>query len=321
MMINPSDCGTLAAKNIQKTSLQNGKNAKVRSMPQIDDRMSLEDARSLMASVSYVGTRLRRQRIFSGIHPEEPGAISRLANDLRYPELQSHVSNIQRIIKSYTAIFSRDVAWRQEVHDIVENHSQKNIKRRIFLHYRLSQLRWSKSAKIRHAETLIKYSLAMEYAKQGRNIPLPVASSVQKQPAPVAGQSEPTYKNNPDANKYLILILKKGAARKWLKKFWLFGIGLGVYTLYRYQWNFSQAEFWLLVELLAFAVVSMFVWGDTNTLTESEYYRIEGSTDAHGEHRCAWCGGRGIWRKSEYKSNDMYCHCSKCRRLLWTESK
>lgn len=49
------------------------------------------------------------------------------------------------------------------------------------------------------------------------------------------------------------------------------------------------------------------------------YYEIEGSRDAQGNHRCIKCGGRGIWRKGQYKSDDVYCYCSKCQFGLWKE--
>lgn len=56
-------------------------------------------------------------------------------------------------------------------------------------------------------------------------------------------------------------------------------------------------------------------WLRSSTL----YYEIEGSRDAQGKHRCIKCGGRGIWRKGQYKSNDVYCYCSKCQFGLWKE--
>lgn len=54
-------------------------------------------------------------------------------------------------------------------------------------------------------------------------------------------------------------------------------------------------------------------------LVENEYYSLSDSRDKNGEHRCIFCGGRGIYRKGEYASNVVYAGCSKCKSPLFTE--
>lgn len=51
----------------------------------------------------------------------------------------------------------------------------------------------------------------------------------------------------------------------------------------------------------------------------SDYYSLPHSRDASGGHRCIWCGGRGIWRKGQYKSNATFANCSSCKTLLFNE--
>ena len=80
----------------------------------------------------------------------------------------------------------------------------------------------------------------------------------------------------------------------------------------------------LLYYWLAELVGGAFVWmatgpGRATWLSRDAYYTISGSTDAKGEHRCIWCGARGIWRQGEYQGNSTYCRCSKCRQNLWVE--
>jgi len=54
-------------------------------------------------------------------------------------------------------------------------------------------------------------------------------------------------------------------------------------------------------------------------LVMKEYYSIGGSIDQNGEHRCIFCGNRGIFRKGEYASETTYAACSKCKSPLFIE--
>ena len=51
---------------------------------------------------------------------------------------------------------------------------------------------------------------------------------------------------------------------------------------------------------------------------EGDYYTVPGSKDINGEHRCIWCGHRGIYRHGEYRTNNEHAACSKCKTSLWT---
>jgi hypothetical protein len=65
--------------------------------------------------------------------------------------------------------------------------------------------------------------------------------------------------------------------------------------------------------VLALCLFPLFFLVDANRwLRKSEYYEIPGSSTPRGEHRCIFCGGRGIYRKGQYKSNAKFASCSKC---------
>ncbi len=275
-----------------------------------NDRMSLEDARAFVAAMRIISVGIRRQKRKAGAYPSASTALDIIANDQKNPDyINYHISNAKDILKRYVEIFSKDNSWRQEVHDIIENTSKGRLKYLIFWHYKISHLHWKKDAKIRHAEEAIKYITALNYASKWKNIEVHKA------------EEKAQMKRDPDSDLKFILMLNKTFASNRMKKVLLFGIVVMVYTLYRNNWDFSEAEFWLVVEAFFIFYAYLHIYGSAATITESEYYEITGSTDSEGNHRCAWCGGRGIWRKSEYKSNEVECHCSKCRRLLWTESK
>lgn len=73
-------------------------------------------------------------------------------------------------------------------------------------------------------------------------------------------------------------------------------------------------EAWVIVLLLSSLVFFPFL-----SRGESEYYALPFSRDAQGNHRCVFCGNRGIYRHGEYKSDTKYADCSKCGKNLWTE--
>ena len=100
-------------------------------------------------------------------------------------------------------------------------------------------------------------------------------------------------------------------------------IAFSVIGYYACQPNFIGEK----TTFIAVSVITVIIlWGfypfQTGWLHGSTlYYKIDGSTDAQGNHRCIRCGNRGIWRSGQYKSNDVHCYCSQCRFSLWKERK
>lgn len=53
-------------------------------------------------------------------------------------------------------------------------------------------------------------------------------------------------------------------------------------------------------------------------LTQHEYAALPGAVGSHG-HQCVFCGGRGIYRHTPYKTNTTLADCSRCKNELWSE--
>lgn len=64
-------------------------------------------------------------------------------------------------------------------------------------------------------------------------------------------------------------------------------------------------------------VLSATFMGRNRWLTQEEYYSITGSRNHNGEHRCIFCGNKGIYRQGEYAGNTKYAQCSKCQEPLF----
>ena len=99
------------------------------------------------------------------------------------------------------------------------------------------------------------------------------------------------------------------------EKLKLFGIGFVVFLVLSTILILINLDF--LVVILGFAGVSMLVtfYGRS----ESSYYELPYSRDDDGNHRCVFCGNRGIYRHGEYRSYTKYADCSKCKTNLWKE--
>lgn len=70
--------------------------------------------------------------------------------------------------------------------------------------------------------------------------------------------------------------------------------------------------------LLAFFVCMSIIW-IAHRVSQKNYYALPHARDEDGEHRCIFCGGRGIYRKGVYKSSTVHSNCSKCQKRLFTD--
>jgi len=95
-------------------------------------------------------------------------------------------------------------------------------------------------------------------------------------------------------------------------------------------WVFVSAgivAFLVLAALGAFAVgipVFLFFWafGAIATsgparITDAEYRALPGTADSNGKHRCAYCGHKGIYRHTPYRTSTTLNDCSKCGKNLF----
>lgn len=55
----------------------------------------------------------------------------------------------------------------------------------------------------------------------------------------------------------------------------------------------------------------------TKNVTSEYYYSLPGSKNLHGEHTCIFCGNRGIYKSTIYKTNITVNACSKCKKPLF----
>lgn len=53
-------------------------------------------------------------------------------------------------------------------------------------------------------------------------------------------------------------------------------------------------------------------------LSQAEYEALPGAVTENG-HRCIFCGGRGIYRHTPYKTDTTLADCSRCKGELWAE--
>lgn len=64
-------------------------------------------------------------------------------------------------------------------------------------------------------------------------------------------------------------------------------------------------------------ILSLGAFLQNSALKQSQYYSIAGSKDANGGHRCIFCGNRGIYRHTIYKTTTTLNDCSKCGENLF----
>jgi hypothetical protein len=68
-----------------------------------------------------------------------------------------------------------------------------------------------------------------------------------------------------------------------------------------------------------FIAASLLMWAAGTQLNSSEYRALPDALNQHGEHQCLFCGGRGIYKSTIYRTNTVLCKCSKCKKHLFNE--
>ena len=102
-------------------------------------------------------------------------------------------------------------------------------------------------------------------------------------------------------------------ARKLKNTLLLVGLGLLVPIGTWLVAGISYAE--LFVAFVACTWSVLFV----HRVSQKNYYALPHARDEEGEHRCIFCGGRGIFRKGVYNSSTVHSNCSKCQKRLFTD--
>lgn len=103
----------------------------------------------------------------------------------------------------------------------------------------------------------------------------------------------------------------------------LFALAVFLYLDY---FNFSHFGFVLICSgistLLLSTSVGVFIQNSKpvdTTLTSDYYYMIDKSKDKHGNHRCIYCGGKGVHKRTIYKTDDVVAKCTKCQKTLFID--
>jgi len=78
-------------------------------------------------------------------------------------------------------------------------------------------------------------------------------------------------------------------------------------------------NFALMLPTLVVGIVVASVVNWMCTFRESEYRELPGAQDTEGQHRCVHCGGRGLWKRTPYKTNSTIAACSSCKTELFQE--
>jgi predicted RNA-binding Zn-ribbon protein involved in translation (DUF1610 family) len=94
---------------------------------------------------------------------------------------------------------------------------------------------------------------------------------------------------------------------------WAVCAGAGLLAFALYSW---VSEPWFMVAGVV-AVVALAWRICISNLSSSDYYALPGVSEA--DHACIFCGGKGIWRSTPYKTHTTLCKCSKCKEKLFTE--
>ena len=72
----------------------------------------------------------------------------------------------------------------------------------------------------------------------------------------------------------------------------------------------------ILGALFALAFVLPFILA-RKAVTPEYYYSLPGSKNSNGEHTCIFCGNKGIYRSTIYKTTTTVNACSKCKKTLF----
>jgi len=95
------------------------------------------------------------------------------------------------------------------------------------------------------------------------------------------------------------------------RKVWLILVGLFIALIFVYPGY--------LFVFAAGGILCLKLFSRSSYLKSSEYYQIPGSRTKNGDHICIFCGGRGIYRHTIYRTYDTLSDCSKCKNNLWLD--
>ncbi len=78
-------------------------------------------------------------------------------------------------------------------------------------------------------------------------------------------------------------------------------------------------QLWCFASLAGFGFFVTRKQDPDRRLSKGEYYSLAGSRFGNGDHRCIFCGAKGIFRKGVYAADTTLAGCSKCSEPLFYE--
>ncbi len=92
-------------------------------------------------------------------------------------------------------------------------------------------------------------------------------------------------------------------------------VPFALYIAYIYFFSVNTT----LLPFMTVALIMMIFITPNTTLHRDHYYTLSSSMTRNGNHQCIFCGGRGIYRSTIYRTNITIARCTSCQRILFRE--
>lgn len=129
---------------------------------------------------------------------------------------------------------------------------------------------------------------------------------------------KPAQRGSPEGVETYEALMRDTASRQ--TKAWIAGIAcflLAVSSYVSYQsGSLALCRLFALCAMLAFIASRWF--STPSRLSHGEYQSLPGAVTDQG-HQCVFCGGRGVYRHTPYKTDTTLADCSRCKAELWYE--
>lgn len=81
--------------------------------------------------------------------------------------------------------------------------------------------------------------------------------------------------------------------------------------------SFSKYNSFFMFVGFALTILNIIITSHIKKLSDTQYYSIPMSKNSQGQHRCIFCGNKGIYKSTIYKTNTTVNACSKCQEVLY----
>lgn len=113
---------------------------------------------------------------------------------------------------------------------------------------------------------------------------------------------------------------KKKVGDKIMRYGFLPQVAIVIATLVAFLVDSSLDEFVLIPAFIA----SIILWAILGVVASAakviradDYYSLPGARDERGSHQCIYCGHKGVWKRTPYKTDSTIASCSECKKQLY----